>query len=121
VNILIICNWGKNRSAYLAKYLEQKGYSVKYGGIFKESDNPIIQDKVDWSDILVFVQPQTKKYFKKLFQVGDQKIIVLDVEDRMSFLAPEKENLSPEEWTQIQKEKVYPELEKQIDQYLPFK
>lgn len=121
MNILIVCNWGKNRSSYLAQYLKQKGYAVKYGGIFKESDNPITQDKVNWSDVLIFVQPQTKEDFEKQFKITEQKIAILDVEDRISVLAPEKENISPEEWTQIQQERVYPELEKQIDKYLPFK
>ncbi|MFH2097331.1 MAG: hypothetical protein ABII24_02180 [bacterium] len=119
-NVLIVCSWGKNRSVYLASYLGQKGYPVKYGGIYTESDNQITQELVDWANIVIFVQPQTKRDFEEQFRINKQKVIILDVEDRIAVLAPEKENITPEEWTKIQQEKVYPELEKQIDKHLPF-
>ena len=118
--VLIVCNWGKNRSAYLASYLNQKGYSVKYGGIFPESENPLTQSIVDWADVLIFVQPQTQIDFERDFHIDNQQIIVLDVEDRISVLAPGKQDITPEEWTKIQREKVYPELERQINSHLPF-
>ncbi len=120
MNILVVCNWGKNRSRYLAQYLQQQGYTVQYGGIYPESDNPIHQEQVDWATVLIFVQPQTQEDFKKSFKITRQQVVTLDVEDRVSVFAPEKDELSPEEWTQIQQEKVYPELEKQISKYLPF-
>lgn len=117
--VLIVCNWGKNRSAHLASYLDQKGYPVKYGGIFPESENPLTQSMVNWANVLIFVQPQTRNDFDKDFHVGNQQVITLNVEDRISVLAPEKQNITPEEWTKIQQAKVYPELERQINSYLP--
>jgi len=76
---------------------------------------------VNWSEVIIFVQPQTKEEFEKRFKIAEQEIVILDVEDRISVLAPWKKSISPEEWTRIQKEKVYPKLKKQIDKYLPFK
>ena len=120
MKLLIICNWGKNRSAYLASYLKEKGYLVQYGGIYPESGNLITQEIVDWADILIFVKPQTREDFDKRFRKGAQKLITLDVEDRISVLAPKKEDINDEEWTKIQQEMVYPKLKSQIDKYLPF-
>jgi len=119
MDILIICNWGKNRSGYLASYLKKKGYKTKFGGIYPESENPITQETVDQGNVLIFIQPQTKKDFLEKFKVSSQKIITLDVEDRVSVLMPDKEEWTDEEWLQFQKERVYPELEKQMEQYLP--
>lgn len=119
MNVLIVCNWGKNRSGYLAEYLKQKGYSVQNGGIYKESDNPVSSEMVDWSEVIIFVQPQTKEDFEKLFRISGQKIIILDVEDRLSILVPNNQKMIPEEWVKLQQEKVYPELERQINKHLP--
>jgi len=119
MNVLIVCNWGKNRSAHLASYLQKKGYEVKFGGINPECDNPVTQGMVDWGDILIFVQPQTKKGFLERLRVDEQKMITLDVEDRIEILVPNKKGLTGEEWVKIQQERVYPELEKQIEKYLP--
>jgi len=119
MNVLIVCNWGKNRSGYLAGYLKQKGYSVQNGGIYKESNNPVSSEMVDWSEVIIFVQPQIKEDFKKLFKISGQKIVILDVEDRTSILVPNNHEMTSEEWTKFQQEKVYPELKKQIEKYLP--
>jgi len=75
MNILIICNYGKNRSGYLASYLQQKGYATKFGGVYPESDNMVMQDLVDWSQVIIFVQPQTKEIFLKSFQIKKQKLL----------------------------------------------
>jgi len=118
--ILIICPWGRNRSRHLASYLEQKGYETKFGGVLPEGENLVTQDMVDWSQVIIFVTPETQESFIKLFFISHQKVITLNVEDRLKILAPNKPNPTAEEWTQIQEEKVYPELERQIDKYLPF-
>ncbi|MFH1089017.1 MAG: hypothetical protein V1716_01170 [Candidatus Uhrbacteria bacterium] len=135
MTILLICNWGRNRSRYLANYLEQKGYDVKFAGVLPEGDNLVTQKMVDWSQVIIFVTPETQESFAQHFTIDNQQLITLNVEDRIEILAPNKPNPSnplipeikvqttyptTEEWTQIQEEKVYPELEKQIDKYLPF-
>jgi len=120
MTILLICNWGRNRSKYLASYLEQKGYEVKFAGISPESDNLVTQEMVNWSQVIIFIKPEIKEYFSQHFLVSNQQLITLDAEDRLEILAPDKPNPTAEEWTQIQKEKVYPELERQIEKYLPF-
>jgi len=120
MTILIICDWGKNRSKYLADYLKQKGYETKFGGVYPQSPNPVTQDTVDWSHVIIFVKPEIEKYFFQHFVTNNQKIITLDVEDRMEILAPDKQNLTAEEWTEIQQKQVYPELERQVEKYLPF-
>jgi predicted protein tyrosine phosphatase len=119
MNILIICNWGKNRSSYLALYLQQKGYEVKFGGVYYEGYNQITQNTVDWSKAIIFIQPQIKKDFLKRLRINNQKIITLNIEDRMSVLAPDKNELTEKEWNRIQQKYVYPELERQIEKHLP--
>lgn len=112
MHILVICNWGKNRSKYLASFLEQKGYTVKFGGIIPASDNVITKQMVHWANILIFVEPKIKETFLKHFTIKNQQIITLNVADHT-------ESSSPEDWLQIQQQQVYPKLERQIAQYLP--
>lgn len=121
MNILVICQWGRNRSKYLASYLEYKGYLVKFGGIEIQGNNPITVAMVDWSDVIVFVHSEVKENFLKQFELGKQRVIILDVEDRVEFLAPERKKLSSEEWNTIQQQYVYSELERQIEEYLPLR
>lgn len=118
MTVLVICNWGKNRSGYLASYLGQKGYTVKFAGINPETDNPVTQDLVDWSTVIIFIQPQIKTEFLTRFRADKQRLITLDVEDRIEVLAPNEKGIAMDRWLKIQRELVYPELEKQIDPYL---
>lgn len=113
MNILTICSWGKNRSSYLAAYLQQKGYIVKFGGIHLGSDTPVTQDTVDWSNVLIFVHPQIEKEFLERFQVKNQRMTTLNVDDHIE--------ATGDEWLRIQEQYVYPQLEQEIDKYLPLR
>jgi predicted protein tyrosine phosphatase len=119
MNILAICNWGNNRSRYIATYLERKGYATRFGGLDEKSHTRITQADVNWSNVLIFVQPQIQRLFLKRFRVNNQRIISLDVEDRIEILSPNKRKLTGEEWMKIQRKRVYPELENQIGKFLP--
>lgn len=119
MNILVVCYFGKNRSKYLANYLEKKGYTVKFGGIVEETNNRITQGSVDSANVIIFVETRVEKSFLKRYKLGQQRAIVLDVDDRVEILAPDKKEVTPEEWAQLQEKMVYPELERQIEKYLP--
>ena len=119
MKLLIVCNWGKNRSQYLADYLQQKGYEAKAGGILSGNDNMITQEMVDAAETIIFVQPKIKADFLKLFQTDSQQLLALDVEDRLDIIAPDKKEITDAQWLQLQQQLVYPELEKQMQKYLP--
>ena len=53
------------------------------------------------------------------FTVDKQKIITLDVEDRIDLLCPDQKELNRQETLEVYQRFVYPELEKQIAVYLP--
>lgn len=119
MNILVVCHWGKNRSKYLASYLQQTGYNVQYGGVIPESENRITQEMVSWSEYVIFVHPNIQKEFSQYFKINNQECITLNVEDRVAVLAPTQGERTDMEWIKMQEEYVYPELERQIKKYLP--
>ena len=109
---------GMNRSKYLANYLKDKGLDADCGGILvHETKNPVTQEKVDASSVIIFVQQRIKEKFLMQFTVGQQQIITLDVEDRIDIIAPQQENLSKEEIQLLYATLVYPKLEEQIESY----
>lgn len=118
MQILVVCNYGKNRSAYLARYLQEQNYVVQFGGIQASSDNPVTAEMVAWSDLVIFVQPQIRDAFLKIFPIQHQHLITLDVEDRVEFLKAKNPN---QDWLSVQKEYVYPELRQQLEYYLPLR
>lgn len=119
MKILVICYMGMNRSRHLAGFLREKGYDTDCAGILPETKNQVSQERVDQSDVLVFVLPRIKEKFLDRFSVNTQQIITLDVEDRIDLLCPDAGELTQEEKQAIYQERVYPELEKQIGSYFP--
>ena len=100
MKILAICYMGMNRSRHLAEYLKVKGYDCDFAGILTETKNLVTQERVDAADILIFVLPRIYEKFLWDFHVGEQRVIVLDVEDRMDVLMPEMTEFSAEEYQQ---------------------
>ena len=119
MNILVICSWGRNRSKYLAGYLEHKGYSTRYRGANHKTDNQVNEDDIMWSEIIITVHSKVYKMLKERNYRITSPIIELDVDDRYKEYFEGKE-FTEEEWFGYQKNYVYPELEKQISKYLPF-
>lgn len=119
MKILVICYMGMNRSKYLANFLSEQGLYASCAGILAETKNLVTQDQIDQSDVLIFVMPRIQEKFLLNFQVKQQRIITLNVEDRLDLICPDKINPSPEEIQEIYSTKVYPELERQISDYLP--
>ena len=61
LKVLCVCTRGMNRSKYLAKYLEGRGYSNRAGGSqpFKDSNkpqNPIFQEDIVWADAIIVMR-----------------------------------------------------------------
>lgn len=119
MKILVVCYMGMNRSRHLAGFLREKGHDADCGGILPETKNQVTQERVDQSDVLVFVLPRIKEKFLDRFTVDAQQIITLDVEDRIDILCPDEGELTQEEKQTIYQQRVYPELEKQIAGYFP--
>lgn len=86
--VLCICALGRNRSRYLADYLEKKGYLTRHGGVncpkCKECINQcsmLKQADVDWADVIIIVRKMLVKPFKERYKWRSKKVIVLDVTD----------------------------------------
>ena len=120
MKILAVCYMGMNRSKYLAEYLRGKGYECDYAGILPETKNLVSQERVDGADVLIFIQPRIQEKFLWEFKTKGQRIITLDVEDRVCVLRPENTEMSGVEYLEFQKRHVYTELERQIEKFLPF-
>ncbi len=101
-----------NRSVHLKKYLENKGYSTQTGGVLQ--DQKEVQDKIDLADVIVTVHPEVEESLRQQFNIGDKRIIALNVDDR-----PKNGPLEGAAWTAYQNKNVYGKLESQMDQHLP--
>lgn len=120
MNILIFCHYGMNRSRYLAEYLIEKGYKdVEFAGI-KDPDYAKIQRAIDRADIMITVSGDVNRRLRESYHVEGKRMIELDVEDRPEIVLPAHIPLQGDEWWEFQKGYVYPELKKQLDEYLPF-
>jgi len=113
--VLCVCHYGKNRSTFLAEFLTKKGYDTKFGGISGKEGNLIKQKDVDWADVIVVVRDVLKGMFLEKFSVGDQKVIALEVIDNPKSLKCNSDFV----WAEYQELHTYPELKKQIKEFLP--
>ncbi|MFA5129707.1 MAG: hypothetical protein WC477_02165 [Patescibacteria group bacterium] len=120
MNILIFCHFGKNRSRYLADYLVEKGYQdVKHAGVM-DPDHEKIQKEIDWADIIIYVSHHIHDDVLAEYRVENKREIILEVEDRPEIVLPDHRHLQDIEWSEFQKEYVYPALKEQLEKYLPF-
>ncbi len=120
--VLCICAVGLNRSKYLAKYLGNKGYRTRYGGVEDRTDlipNHFSQEDVDWADIIIITRARLEKLFKKKFKAGNKKIIVLDVTDSKKLIPGNLVHLRKLSHEEFQKKWTRPKLRKAIKPYLP--
>ena len=53
MKILTLCNYGRNRSQYLAKYLKQKGHETSFAGVLEGGPNEVTQAEIDWAELIV--------------------------------------------------------------------
>jgi len=115
MKILVVCQYGKNRSVYLKNYLEIQGYQTQARGL----EMPDLQEKIEESDIVISVHPSILDELEKRFDLSKKKVISLNTEDRPQFVLTEKKQLDGNEWLSFQKEYVYSKLIEQIQKYLP--
>ncbi len=110
MKVLCICQFGMNRSRYLAEYLATLGYDTFYGGV---REREVLQEKINKADILVSAAPDVTDDLHT-FNLGDRKVIALDVDDKTN-------SLTGDDWCNFQSTSVYPRLKAQIDKHLPLK
>ncbi len=111
MTILTVCQFGMNRSRYLAEYLNSLGYNTIYGGVREEPN--VLQSKIDQADIIISVTPEITDKLHT-FNLSSRKVIGLDVNDKT-------DSLSGDAWCSFQSSSVYPRLKAQIDKHLPLK
>ncbi len=110
---LALCTFGRNRSRYLAEYLEKNGLDVKYGGVLE--DHEVIKGKIEEADVILTVHPDVYAALMGGFNVVGKQIVKLNVEDRPDVLRDDGRQLDGDEWTRFQEEHVYPALIEQVD------
>jgi predicted protein tyrosine phosphatase len=114
MRILIVCSQGQNRSRYLAGYLKGKGFDTDYGGVDPEGYNPLTQEQVDQSDIIIAVRAHIKDSLIERFDIKGKKVIALEVLDNPKRFSTEAQEIAKKSWHEFQEKYVYSELRRQI-------
>lgn len=117
--ILCICAQGLNRSKYLAKYLRNKGYSTRFGGIKRDSPKSVKKEDIEWADIIIITRKRLRSIFKRKYKNIKKKIIVIDVTDSKRLISKEFSYLKKLNYEVFQKKWTRPQLRKAIKKYLP--
>jgi predicted protein tyrosine phosphatase len=124
--VLCVCALGRNRSRYLAEYLEKKGYEARHGGVdcsrCKNCNkcDLLHQEDVDWAQVIVIVRKTLKRHFKESYDWEGKKIIVLNVTDSRKVAARKNPRFAFLDNKTFQHRYVKPQLRKAIKPYLPF-
>ncbi len=117
---------GRNRSKYLAKYLNEKGYETRYGGVGPcrvdpAPENPAKKEDMNWADIIITARKKHRPILMEKYGIKEDKIISLEVKDSQkaaSEIYPEFKSIEHDEFNQ---KWTYPQLRKAIAPYLPLK
>ena len=117
---------GLNRSKYLAKYLKNKGYRTRFGGvgpcrIDPYPANPAKQEDIEWADIIITARSKHKPVLKKDYAIKGKKIIALDVKDSRKAMGDIFPKFKKIEKGEFNRKWTYPQLRKAIKLYLPLK
>lgn len=117
MKILAVCHWGRNRSRVIADHLRTKGYDTDFCGILDETDNKITQERIDWADTVLAVEPRIGDEIRGRFSLDTKKIVSINVDDKTA--RPGVSGLTGPAWEQYQQETVYPDLIQAVDRLFP--
>ncbi|NQV12592.1 hypothetical protein HQ524_04480 [Candidatus Uhrbacteria bacterium] len=104
--------FGKNRSQYLARYLNSVGHDADFGGVAQDHDE--IQNKIDVADMIVAVSPDIHVRLMNDFKIDDKRTVELNVDDRPEIVLPAGKQLDGDDWVNFQERYVYPKLLEQL-------
>lgn len=78
MRILAVCNYGQNRSRYLADLLSKKGFETDYAGV-KMTPPAELQQKIDAADVVVALEPSVRQRLEDEYTLEGKKLFGLDV------------------------------------------
>ncbi|MBW2998855.1 hypothetical protein KY321_04920 [Candidatus Woesearchaeota archaeon] len=119
MNVLTVCHNGILRSRILAEYLMEKGYNTQFCGVNEHSDNYITQQKVDFADIIIVLEKQWKDYITTRLEVGNKKIIELDISEDPEVYGKEAVKLYKKDSHEFYHKYLFEKMKKQMKKYLP--
>jgi predicted protein tyrosine phosphatase len=122
--VLCVCTMGQNRSKYVSEYLSKLGYETRYGGVGPckydpEPVNPLKSQDIDWADVVIVMREKHIKQLKEIYGVNDKRIINLEVSDSQRLASEKDEKYSEMTREEFNKSWTYPQLEKELEKYLP--
>lgn len=87
--VLFVCSMGILRSATAARIYAHK-YNTRSAGTYSDALIPLSPILIAWADEIVFVNKENYEMFKKrVDDVGDYNVKVLDIPDRYEHMHPE--------------------------------
>ncbi|MGF1450711.1 MAG: low molecular weight protein tyrosine phosphatase family protein [Opitutales bacterium] len=92
MNVLFICSQNRLRSPTAeAVFAEYPGLAVDSAGLDRDAVNPLSPEQVEWADAIVVMERRHRTKLEQFFRkhLNGQRVIVLDIPDRYSFMQPE--------------------------------
>lgn len=92
MNILFICSRNQWRSPTAeAMYKDEQGLQVKSAGTAASARIKVNGKMISWAELIFVMEKKHKQQLKEKFagELGDKKIIVLDIPDEYKFMDEE--------------------------------
>jgi predicted protein tyrosine phosphatase len=88
MNILFICNQGRNRSRTAAKLFENR-FKTKSAGLYR--DRPVTRQQLFWADTIIVMEDLQRTEISKRFPdvYLQKRILVLGITDMYRYEQPE--------------------------------
>jgi predicted protein tyrosine phosphatase len=85
MNILFICNLGRNRSRTAADLLKDK-FKTRFKGVF---ENIVAKEDIDWADSIITMEPMQSLILERMFPKLTKQIICWNIPDIYRYNNPE--------------------------------
>lgn len=78
MRVLAVCNYGQNRSRYLAEQLAQRGIEADFAGV-KATPPAEMQRKIDAADTIITLEPAVRRRLEKEYRIEGKRVLGLNV------------------------------------------
>lgn len=107
MNILCVCQQGRNRSRHAAQFLAKQGHETDFAGIHPLSLNRVRQQRIDWADVIIPVTPAIGDALKEAYDLAGKRVVTLHA------------TRDPADLSRFEAQNVYEQIERELQECLP--